>query len=91
MNRSTRFLNGMISVGDQVHGDLMHLCGVCGNHAAIRADMACDFNIGGDCRPDQIQYFLQDRLNPDGQFPGIGLTAESQNLLYQITAPLARI
>ena len=73
---SASLLNGMERIGDQVHGDLMYLRGICGNHATIAVDMACDFNIFGYRRLGQFQRFFQDRLNPDGQFLGIGLTTE---------------
>ena len=88
INCSASLLNGMISVGDQVHHDLMHLRGICGDQTAIRVDSAFDFNLPRYRCPSQFQYLFQNGLNPDGQFLGVGLTAESQNLFDQITAPL---
>ena len=80
----------MKRIGDQVHGDLMYLRGICGDHAAIRVDMAFNFNISGYCCLGQFQCLFQDRLNPDGQFLGVSLTAESQDLFDQITAAIGQ-
>ena len=76
----------MVGIGAEIHDDLMDLGGV-GLNIFFRTNVFADIDRAGDGGAQQLQGLLDDRPQLNGVAFSFCLTAERENLVYQIPCP----
>ncbi|EKD40126.1 MAG: hypothetical protein ACD_75C00167G0003 [uncultured bacterium] len=83
---AARPLHGLITIGAEIHHDLVDFRGV-GNHRLVRFDILANFNGGRNGGPQQFEDLLDDRFDLERYFFRFRLSAEGQDLRNQILGP----
>ena len=80
-------LHCICRIGEEVHDDLVDLNRICHDRCAVCAQTLPDLDGRGQRCPQQLDGFFYDGGNTDSILVYLGLTAEGEDLLYQVPGP----